>query len=122
MPDNVMKELLLDYDAYRHGQFKLSQAPSEPDARPATADDWAAVYGGMTSYESALDAAGYMFEREMKEPDAPVLVLLCRITTEGSVLYRPKGGSAEVEVSAVAIFAAHDFEPVWNVDDQSMSL
>jgi hypothetical protein len=111
MPD-VNTELLIDFAAYRNGTFKLSEDPDTRKA-PETAEDWKHVYHGMMSYESALDAAGYELESEMKEPDAPVLVHLCKIDDAGSITYtdfRPsvQSGVRQKTVTAAEVFAAHD--------------
>ena len=85
---SVARELLLDYAAFRDGEFRLADTPRrEVDEDPDTAEGWAQLYGGMVSYESALDAAGYERESEMDAPDAPVLVMLCDIDGGGTISF-----------------------------------
>jgi hypothetical protein len=82
--DHLSREVLLDYPAYRDGKIKLYDAPSA-ETRHDKAEDWVKSYGAMVSYESALDAAGYARERDMRKEDAPVFVTLAKIYHDGSM-------------------------------------
>lgn len=111
MPE-IMSELLIDFEAYREGVFKLHMTPRS-DLMPESVEDWQTIYRGMVSYESALDEAGYETEAEMKAPDAPVLVHLCKISEDGSITYtdfRPNAvsGVRTKTVTAAEVFTAHE--------------
>jgi hypothetical protein len=57
--------------------------PGGVPGAPSSAVDWARAYGGMVSYESAIDALGFETEAEMKASD--VRVLLMEIRPSGSI-------------------------------------
>lgn len=80
----LSREVLLDYPSYREGKIKLVSAPSMEGDREQ-AKDWVKAYGAMVSYESALDAAGYERESEMRAPDAPIFVTVAKIYHDGSM-------------------------------------
>lgn len=78
------REILLNYPAYRDGRLELSNPPDEGlDCADLSA--WVRAYGGMVSYPSALDAAGYAREADMRAPDAPIFVTMGRIFEDGTL-------------------------------------
>ncbi|MCE6959364.1 hypothetical protein LAZ40_09900 [Cereibacter sphaeroides] len=59
--------------------------PLNGDRAPMGARDWAAIYSTLASYESAIDAAGFETEAEMKDPASPRKVIGVTIDDEGTV-------------------------------------
>lgn len=104
----LSREVLLDFPAFREGKIKLINAPAG-EARHGKAEEWVAAYGGMVSYESALDAAGYERESEMREADAPVFVTLARIHHDGSVQVQSQVHGT-LTATADAVYAAHGID------------
>lgn len=99
----IDREILLDYEAFRSGRLSLAEAPTVTGS-VGSAEDWASIYGAMISYESALDAAGYEQESEMREPGAPVLVTLARIFHDGSVeVHTPATGVIRATAAAIMV-------------------
>lgn len=108
-------EILLDYPAFRAGEIKLAAAPEKTvlvggpvmgDAPVVwTADVYKRAYHGMNSYESALDAAGYAREADMRAPDAPIFVAMGTIDDDGTLHIATPAFSDSV--TAAEIYAAH---------------
>jgi hypothetical protein len=102
-------EILLDYPAFRHKQVKLAAPPSDLSGRnvhgPWKAKDWANAYGGMVNYNSALLAAGYAKEADMKTPQAAVLITFAGVMDDGALCISTS--YLKVRISAEDIFAAH---------------
>lgn len=98
-----MKELLLDKAAWDRNEIHLADAPTAP--RDYTSAGFEAAYGGMVSYESALDAAGYRFEREMSAPGAKIWVTLCQVDPDGAIRTTKNGQALRASVDE--IYAAH---------------
>lgn len=102
----IEREILLDYEIFHSGRICLANAP-KVTGNLCFAEDWATAYGAMVSYESALDAAGYERESDMKAPGAPVFVTLARIFQDGSVEVRtPATGT--MRASAAEIIAQNE--------------
>ena len=80
-----------------------SFAPDIPDgaAGPLSATGWARAYGMMLSYESAIDAAGFKTEAEMKAETSPRLVLLAMVDDLGSVTFTYAGEGRQLTAEAI---------------------
>lgn len=98
-----MKEYLLDKAAWDADRIQLADAPSPISDYSATG--YSQAYGGMVSYESALDAAGYAREDQMHEPDAKIWVTMCKVTEDGGLRAAKSGRSLAANVDEV--YLAH---------------
>jgi len=103
----LIREILLDRQAFDRGEIRLSEAPAG-DPKTLDAAGFAFAYGGMVSYESALDAAGYATEEEMDEPEAKVLVMQAEIHDDGRIVVLSRGD--EFSAEAKDIYAAHEMQ------------
>jgi len=95
-----MRELLLDKSAMTAGKIKLAAPPEQIDRFPDIAK-FRKAYGAMMSYCSAIDAAGYATEAEMKAPDATIQVQLCEIGDDGSIKTHFNGKPISADVDAI---------------------
>jgi hypothetical protein len=129
----AIAEFLLDYPAFRAGEIKLAAAPEammlaggpitgEPPVA-WNADIFQRAYHGIYSYESALDAAGYERESQMRAPDAPIFVTLGTVDDDGTLHISTPAFKGSV--SAIDIYAAHGMalpagaEPAPEAEDDS---
>lgn len=81
----VLREMIFDITEQR--ELVPSFKPTSPaDGKyPTTAKEWARAYGTLYSYESAIDAAGYETEADMRSPAANRTVVMVEIDDQGRI-------------------------------------
>lgn len=80
-----LREMIFDITDQR--SLVPSFKPTSPaDGRfPSSAKEWARVYGALYSYDSAIDAAGFETEDEMRAPQATRTVVMVKISDDGTI-------------------------------------
>jgi len=105
----VFREFIFSAEFGPNGQRMLSFAPSWPEK--AGPESWAGAYGGLVSYESAIDAAGYATEREMLDAKAANKVIMAAVDGSGNMHMVKNAMGKESVITMHELYEAHGMTP-----------